>query len=78
MKLEIPVRIKYYLLLPLVMSLSSPINFLIILLVEIVHCAKIEHTQRKCNKWQSNLSWVVVVVVVVVVLGFNYDRLDFS
>lgn len=77
MKLEIPVRIKYYLLLPLVMSLSSPINFLIILLVEIVHCAKIEQTQRKCNKWQSNLSWVVVVVVVVV-LGFNYDHLDFS
>ena len=77
MKLEIPVRIKYYLLLPLVMSLSSPINFLIILLVEIVHCAKIEQTQRKCNNWQSNLSWVVVVVVVVV-LGFNYDRLDFS
>lgn len=67
LKLEIPVRIKYCLLLPLVMSLSSPINFLIILLVEIVHFAKIEQTQRKCNKWQSNLSWVVVLDLIMIV-----------
>jgi len=32
------------------MSLSSPIDFLIILPVEVVHGAKIEQTQRKCKQ----------------------------
>ena len=71
LKLEISARIKHCLLLPLVMSLSSPINFLIILPVEIVHCEKIGQTQRKCKQMTKQFE-------LGCKLGFNYDRLFFS